>query len=60
MGRLFAIVEFQDGTRVAPFVVLQTDFLAVLESDRGSPKQLTRANALSNSAGDLCPDASTN
>ncbi|MGD0790462.1 MAG: AAA family ATPase [Terriglobales bacterium] len=58
---LSAIVEFQDGTRVAPFVVLRSDFLAVLESDRGSPRQLTseRTNALSNSAGDLCPDAST-
>ncbi|HXN99060.1 MAG TPA: AAA family ATPase [Candidatus Acidoferrales bacterium] len=31
---LSAIVEFQDGTRVAPFVVLRSDFLAVLESDR--------------------------
>ena len=31
---LSAIVEFQDGTRVAPFIVLRSDFLAVLESDR--------------------------
>jgi transitional endoplasmic reticulum ATPase len=31
---LSAIVEFQDGTRVAPFIVLRNDFLAVLESDR--------------------------
>jgi transitional endoplasmic reticulum ATPase len=35
---LLAIVEFQDGTRIAPFVVKRSDFLAVLESDRGSPK----------------------
>ena len=56
---LLAIVEFQDGTRASPFVVLRTDFLAVLESDRGSPEQLERANALSNSAGDFCPGAST-
>jgi len=34
---LLAIAEFQDGTRVAPFVVLRSDFLIVLESDRGSP-----------------------
>jgi transitional endoplasmic reticulum ATPase len=33
---LRAIVEFQDGTRPAPFVVLRSDFLSVLESDRGS------------------------
>jgi transitional endoplasmic reticulum ATPase len=37
---LLAIAEFQDGTRVSPFVVLRSDFLTVLESDRGSPKQL--------------------
>jgi transitional endoplasmic reticulum ATPase len=35
---LLAIAQFQDGTRVAPFVVLRSDFLAVLDSDRGSPK----------------------
>ncbi|HXN98281.1 MAG TPA: AAA family ATPase [Candidatus Acidoferrales bacterium] len=34
---LSAIVEFQDHTRVAPFTVLRSDFLAVLESDRSSP-----------------------
>jgi transitional endoplasmic reticulum ATPase len=33
---LRAIVEFQDGTRPAPFVVLRNDFLSVLESDRGT------------------------
>jgi len=56
---LLAIVEFQDGTRTAPFVVLRSDFLAVLNSDWGSPKQMKTANALSHSAGDLGPDATT-
>ncbi len=56
---LLAIAKFQDGTRVAPFVVLTDDFLAVLHSDRGSPEQSKTANGLSNRAGDLCPDAST-
>ena len=37
---LLAIAEFQDGTRRPPFVVLRSDFLAVLDSDRGSPKQV--------------------
>jgi len=61
---LLAIAEFQDGTRVAPFVVLRSDFLAVLESDRGDPKQVVAinkwksVNLLSNSAGDLCPGGS--
>jgi transitional endoplasmic reticulum ATPase len=56
---LLAIVEFQDGTRAAPFVVLRSDFLAVLNSDWGSPKQTKTANAPSSSAGDSGPDAST-
>ena len=61
---LLAIAEFQDGTRGAPFVVSRSDFLAVLESDRGSPKQVVAinkwksVNVLSKSAGDLCPDRS--
>ena len=57
---LSAIAEFQDGTRPAPLSVLRNDFLAVLESDRGSPKQLKRVNMLSDGAGDLCSDAPTN
>ena len=52
---LLAIAEYQDGTRVAPFTVLRGDFLAVLESDRGSPKQINKANAPSNGAGELSP-----
>ncbi len=61
---LLAIAEFQDGTRIIPFVVLRSDFLAVLDSDRGSPRPVAviskwkRVNAISNSAGDLRPDAS--
>ncbi len=38
---LFAIAEIEDGGRVQPFVVLRSDFLGVLESDRGSPKAST-------------------
>jgi transitional endoplasmic reticulum ATPase len=56
---LSAVAEFQDGIRQAPLLVLRNDFLAVLDSDRGSPKQLKRANALTDVAGDLCSDAST-
>jgi len=60
---LLAIAEFQDGTRASPFVVLRSDFLKVLESDRGSHKQMnpesSSGNNVKNSAGDSCPDAST-
>jgi transitional endoplasmic reticulum ATPase len=56
---LSAVAEFQDGARHAPLLVLRNDFLAVLDSDRGSPKQLKRPNALTGGAGDLCADAST-
>jgi transitional endoplasmic reticulum ATPase len=57
---LSAIVEFQNGTRRAPLIILHSDFLAVLESDRGSLSQLTRANAsnLNHSVGDSFPSAS--
>jgi transitional endoplasmic reticulum ATPase len=57
---LSAIAEFQDGTRGAPLSVLRSDFLAVLDFDRGSPKQLKQANALTDGAGNSCSDASTN
>jgi transitional endoplasmic reticulum ATPase len=57
---LTAIAEFQDGTRGAPLVVLRNDFLAVLDSDRGTPKQLKPVNILSNCAEGLSPDVSTN
>jgi transitional endoplasmic reticulum ATPase len=55
---LLAIAEFQDGTRLPPFVVSRSDFLAVLESDRGSPKpaaviqQWKKTSALSDGARD--------
>jgi transitional endoplasmic reticulum ATPase len=62
---LSAIMEFQRGTRVGPFVVERSDFLAVLELDRVSPKHLKPANNPGNSAGlgngtaDLSKDAFT-
>jgi transitional endoplasmic reticulum ATPase len=54
---LLAIAEFQDGTRVPPFAVLRSDFLAVLDSDRGSPRQVAviskwKTKKISNGAGD--------
>jgi transitional endoplasmic reticulum ATPase len=52
---LLAIVEFQEGSRTAPFVVLRSDFLTVLKSERGSPQQSKTANATSSSAGDCAP-----
>ncbi|MHB8816422.1 MAG: AAA family ATPase, partial [Steroidobacteraceae bacterium] len=56
---LSAIVEFQDGTRRAPFVVLRSDFLAILESERrAGPKQLKPTNAPSKNARALCPEGS--
>ena len=45
-----ATAKFRDSTRVAP-LVLRSDFLTFLESNRSSPKQWKKANALSNSAG---------
>jgi transitional endoplasmic reticulum ATPase len=35
---LLAIAEFQNRSRVAPFIVLRNDFLSVLETDRGGLK----------------------
>jgi transitional endoplasmic reticulum ATPase len=51
---LLAISEFQNGTRSAPFVVLRSDFMAVLDSDRGSPKQLEQANEKDSSTDRSC------
>jgi transitional endoplasmic reticulum ATPase len=56
---LLAIAEFQAGRRAAPFVVLRADFLAVLDSDRGSVNHAKSANKWNEGAGDLCPDATT-
>jgi transitional endoplasmic reticulum ATPase len=36
---LSAIAEFQNSARVAPFIVLRNDFMAVLDSGRGSLEQ---------------------
>ena len=57
---LLAIVELQDGTRPAPFVVLRSDFLAVLASDLGRPDELKKANEPGRNTVDSCSDASTN
>jgi transitional endoplasmic reticulum ATPase len=55
---LLAIVEFQDGRRRAPFVVLRNDFLSVLEPERGGSRQPKLTSASSNGAEWLCPDGS--
>ncbi|MGA2415501.1 MAG: AAA family ATPase [Candidatus Sulfotelmatobacter sp.] len=57
---LVAIAEFQKGARVAPFIVLRGDFLAVLESDRGNPRHLQLTDRRNPGAGDLRIGASTN
>jgi transitional endoplasmic reticulum ATPase len=51
---LLAIVEFQDGRRAAPFVVMRSDVLAVLASDLGGHNQLKESKALSYGNGDSC------
>jgi transitional endoplasmic reticulum ATPase len=56
---LSAIAEFQDRLRSAPLVVSRGDLMAVLDSDRGSPKQLKRTNSLTSGGAELCSDAST-
>ncbi len=55
---LSAIMEFQDGHRRPPFVVLRSDFLSVFESERGRPKQSKPEEFLSNSVRVPCPDGS--
>jgi transitional endoplasmic reticulum ATPase len=66
---LSAIVEFQDGTRTAPFVVQRNDFLAVLGSERVSsdhlksknnPQQLKSANEQRDPVEGLRQDTSLN
>jgi transitional endoplasmic reticulum ATPase len=54
---LSAIAEFQDGTRAAPLVVLRSDLMALLDSNRSS-KRLKTVNALSD--GDLSSEATAN
>ena len=57
---LMAIVEFQDGTRPSPFIVLRSDFLSVLESDRGNPNQSKSINEPGKNTVDSRSDTSTN
>ena len=57
---LSAIVEFQHGARTAPLKVTRSDFLAVLASDRGSPKHLKTTNEFGISAGSLRSNGFTN
>jgi transitional endoplasmic reticulum ATPase len=52
---LLAIVEFQDRSR-SPFTVRRSDFMAVLDSDRGSRRQSPKAESPSDRAADLWPD----
>ncbi len=56
---LSAIVEFQDAKRGAPFVVLRSDFLGVLDSDYGSTRQCEKTNEPNNNAKHLHLNAST-
>ena len=52
---LLAIVEFQDRTR-SPFTVRRSDFMAVIDSDRASPRQSPKAESPSDRAAHLWPD----
>lgn len=52
---LLAIVELQDGARVAPFFVSRSDFLSVLDSDRVAPKPLEKTTAIHTNAGTYAP-----
>ncbi|MGC2822270.1 MAG: AAA family ATPase [Candidatus Sulfotelmatobacter sp.] len=57
---LLAIVEFQDGNRPAPFTVLRSDFLSVLDSNRSNLQEIDCSNASNDRAGNSSPDASIN
>ena len=57
---LLAIVDFQDGTRPAPFVVSKNDFLSVLKSDRGSASQLKQSNELGRNDAKPCSNTPYN
>jgi transitional endoplasmic reticulum ATPase len=54
---LSAIVEFRQGTRFAPFVVMRSDFLSCLDPDRSGPKHLNTTKEMGHGAGNFCPDA---
>jgi transitional endoplasmic reticulum ATPase len=56
---LLAIAEFQAARRVAPFLVLRADFLAVLESDLGSAHPAKSANKSDKGVAELGPDATS-
>ncbi|MFZ0296396.1 MAG: AAA family ATPase [Candidatus Sulfotelmatobacter sp.] len=55
---LLAIVEFQDGTRPAPFTVLRSDFLSVLDSNRSNLRELNCTNPSHDRAGNSSPGPS--
>jgi transitional endoplasmic reticulum ATPase len=57
---LSAIVDFQDGTRPAPFMVLRNDFLSVLKSDRGCAQQLNRVDGAGTNVTDSGSDTAHN
>ncbi len=57
---LLAIIEFQDGNRPAPFTVLRSDFLSVLDSNRSNLQELDCTNSSNYRAGNSHPDLSTN
>ena len=52
---LLAIVELQDGARVAPFLVSRNDFLSVLDSDRVASKPIEKTTAIHTTAGTYVP-----
>jgi transitional endoplasmic reticulum ATPase len=57
---LLAIAEFEDGTRIAPFTVLRSDFLAVIDSKGCSPESLeSKKKEARNDDQDFFPKAST-
>lgn len=57
---LLAIIEFQDGTRPAPFTVLRNDFLSVLDSNRSNLQGFDCTNSSNDRAGNSYPGPSLN
>ena len=57
---LRAIVEFQEGARLAPFIVLRNDFMSVLESDRGGFDRWKIANEPAVNSVESCSATSFN
>jgi len=55
---LLAIAEFQEGKRGATFVVLRSDFMRVIDSDRCFSPQLKSTREPNTNAQDFCPEAS--